>query len=182
MDRDDVLSRAITRNLHEIGLSICQRNALVGMEKAESVHGFDFFRLTYIALKNDMIAHVIKVLDKNKQSATFWLIYKTYSDEIDDFLHKKSVSITSLEELSSKLKIVRDKTHFHIDSQRVVNPKEAWSDAAITGSYLAAMSDLIWETLVYIHRIHFKTEFQAPTYTGEDATKIIGAAKNAGII
>ena len=65
MDRDDVLSRAITRNLHEIGLSICQRNALVGMEKAESVHGFDFFRLTYIALKNDMIAHVIKVLDKN---------------------------------------------------------------------------------------------------------------------
>ena len=93
MVHDDVLSSAIKRNLNEIGTAICQRKALVGMEKADTCHSFDFVRITYIAIKNDMIAHTIKVLDKDDRSATFWLIYKVYKEEIDAYLHSKSISI-----------------------------------------------------------------------------------------
>ena len=54
------------------------------MEKAEHYHlGWDFFRVAYHGLRDDMIAHIIKVLDKNEQSATFWFVYNSYKKEID---------------------------------------------------------------------------------------------------
>ena len=131
-----------------------------------------------------MMAHIIKVMDTNKQSATFWAIYDQYKADIDSLWKQRGVYFIDIKLVASKLKLIRDKTHFHIDEKAVSKPKEVWTTADLTWAQLTATLDIIWETLLYVHYIHFGEEFNfsASKYTGEDAKKIIHAAQAAGII
>jgi len=152
------------------------------MEKAESYHTLDFFRLAYDALFNDMIAHAIKVLDRNKDSETFWSIYGREKTTIDRFLKDNNYDIATLNDVADKLKIIRDKTHFHIDRKGLLNPNDVWKNAGITGKELANAIDKTWEILNYVYRINTGDAFFYPDYKGSDATKIIKAAKKEGIV
>ena len=182
MGKNDRLGAAIKRNLNEVGMAIFERKALVGMEKAEHYHlGWDFFRVAYHGLYNDMIAHIIKVLDRDERSTTFWYIYNSYKEEIDICLAKTEESVSKIEAMACKLKDIRDKTHFHIDKKAVTNPKVIWKQASIKGKDLASVVDIIWEVLNHVYKLRFGAEFPIPDYTGEDATKIIKAAIKAGI-
>lgn len=126
MVHKDKLSATIRRNLDEIGRSIHERKALIGIENAKSRHAWDFFRIAYYALSDSMIAHIIKVLDRDRRSTTFWYIYECYEKEIDSYLTKIGGSIQEIHDLADKLKIIRDKTHFHIDENGVLDSKSIW--------------------------------------------------------
>lgn len=174
MDRS---KRALERNLHELGRARLERKALVGMEAAKSKHAVDFFRLAYDALFNDMIAHAVKVLDKNKDSETFWSIYKRDESTIRQFISNNNYDLDKLEKVSDKLKVIRDKTHFHIDKMGVLQPNKVWETASLKGSELAEAIDMAWEVLRYVHRVKFGEEFNFPEYDGTDVTRIITAEK-----
>ena len=75
--------------------------------------------------------------------------------------------------MSGRLKIVRDKTHFHIDQKGVLDSKAIWKSASINGKELARIIDIVQEVLEYIHKKHLGDKFPIPDYTGEDATRII---------
>lgn len=174
--------RALLRNLHEITRAILERNALIGLEAAESNHGVDFFRLSYDALFNDMIAHAIKVLDKDPQSATFWYLYRCEKGAIDSFARQRSYDIKSLELLADRIKHIRDKTHFHIDKKGVFDPSDVWNTAGITGNELGQALETVLDILQHLHEIHLRKKFPIPEYDGSDATRIISAAQKEGII
>jgi len=85
------------------------------MAAANTGHAWDFFRIAGIALFNDMIAHVIKVLDRNQQSASFWYVFRCLESTLRPALEKAGVTIDEIERLADRLKDIRDQTLFHID-------------------------------------------------------------------
>lgn len=178
----DRFYRALFRNLNEIRTAILERQALRGLESAGSKHGLDFFRLSYDALFNDMVAHAIKVLDKDSDSATFWYIYRCDSKTVDSFAKDKSYDLNTLDLMADKLKCVRDKTHFHIDKKGVLNPKAVWNEANINGIEFGKALDKILNILKHLYKVHFGREFPIPEYDGSDATKLIIAAQRDSIV
>lgn len=172
--------RALLRNLNETGAAILESRALVGLEKAESYHNWDFFRVAYNALFNDMIAHSIKVLEKNKRSTTFWSLYEARKGAVDTFAKTKSHDLDFLNTLSGKdkLKHIRDKAHFHIDEKGVLDPKQVWKDAGIKREELSRALDIVWDILQHLYIAEFNKEFPLPDYDGSDATEIIKLWQN----
>jgi len=137
--------RAIERNLAELQRAILNRTTLLGLEDAGISHLF--LKLAYYALFNDYIAHCIKVFETRKQAASFWYIYRTNQKPIDACAHREKISVKALEKVSEKLQHIRDKTHFHIDTTGVIDPKAVWHQAGLTGKELSAAVDAAWQHL-----------------------------------
>ena len=74
--------------------------------------------------------------------------------------------------LSSSLKLVRDKTHFHIDKKTVFDPKVVWQQADIKGLEFERLLRSTFETLNYLHRERWGDDFWLPDYDGTDACAI----------
>lgn len=174
--------RALKRNLYELRWAIWERKALLGLHKEKTYHGVDFFSIAGTALYNDMISHTIKVLDRNKESATFWYLYRCNSTIIDNFIKKKGYDLKQINQLSDKLIGVRVKTHFHIDREAVFDPRRVWSDANIRWKEFAKILDSIWNILQHLHDDGFGKKFITPKYNGNDATELIKVAQEKGII
>ena len=74
--------KATERNFTEIANAIQKRQVLVIVEEYTKTNGniyfsgMSFFELATRALFNDVIAHMIKVLNFNEESTTFWYILK----------------------------------------------------------------------------------------------------------
>jgi len=173
MEYQDKLSRAIQRNIHEVFNARIEQRAWNGLRKSSYLGGLDFFRIASRALHNDMISHAIKVLDRNKQSATFWYIYDSYKKNAKFSKIMVGRNITKVEQLAGKLKCIRDKTHFHIDKKGVLDPKKIWKDAGVKKDNFVDVLDMIWDILNRIYKIHFNKEFLFDEYTGDDVAKII---------
>ena len=133
----DRYQRAIRRCLAEAQNAILKRTALVGLHKAESSHGLDFFRICDHALYNDYISHAIRLFERSDQAASFWYVLKSNEAAARAAAVSRSVSIPEIDALTERLKGIRDKTHFHINREAVVKPSEVWSEAAITGDELS---------------------------------------------
>ena len=124
-----------------------------------------------------MVAHMIKVLDQDSQSATFWYIFRTKSKDVKDFIKENNIDFMSIYDLAEKLKIVRNKTHFHIDKKRVRDPKEVWADADISYDEMVGNMDALYSILNYLHIKEFEIEFRIPPI--DDLQYIIKAAVDA---
>jgi len=182
MDGNDTYARALIRNLNEAGIAILERRALEGIENAKSSHSIDFIRLSYDALFNDYIAHAIKLFERSNQAVSFWYLHRCQAGIIDKFIKKENINISLIHKATDSLAHVRNKTHFHLDKKRVFDPSEVWNEANITGKELALAIDDTWKILEHLHfKIHSKY-FGLPEYNGEDATKIIKAGQEAGIL
>ena len=178
----DRFYRALFRNLNEIRTALTQRRALIGIAAAKSKHKLDFFTLSHDALYNDMVAHAIKVLDKNQDSATFWYLYNCDPKTVDSFIKDKKYGLKTLEDMADKLKHVRDMTHFHIDKKGVINPKAIWSEVQINEDDFGRVLKNILDILRHLRKVHLGKELAMPDYDGSDATKIIEMAIKEGII
>lgn len=108
-------------------------------------------------------------------------IYIAVRRLINKYLTNKDFSIDKIEKLSKKLKIVRDKTHFHIDKDGVFNPEKFWESAGITGNEFILVFDFLWDLLNNLHESHFSNPFRGYIYKGEDLGRIIKECRNAGI-
>src|SRR5689334_17468520 len=107
--------QALKRNLAEASNAILKRRALIGLEAAGSAHGLDFFRVATHALYNDVLAHAMRIFDRGKQSAAFWYILRVDESASSAIIAGNGVDIGRVEDLADRFKIIRDKTHFHID-------------------------------------------------------------------
>ena len=174
--------RAIVRNLHEVGLARFERAALLGLVHSRAKRDWNFFYVSYLALFNDLIAHSIRVLDRNSKSASFWYLHRSNSGAIDMYVAKRGINWQLLNEVSDRLNIIRDGTHFHIDHDGVMNPKAIWTQAGLTGNDLGRCLSYLWLILNHLHAQHFGRAFEAPKYDGTDVPLILAAARAAGIV
>lgn len=144
---------AIARNLAELQRAIHNRDAMVALE-AERATGYAIFRIAYLALYNDYMAHAMKVFEDSKRVASFWYLYRTDKGLLDRFAHATSIDIRSLEDMSVKLKSVRDSTHFHIDANTMSDTKGIWNEAGIKGSALSKAIDDAWRLVRHLQEHH----------------------------
>lgn len=169
--------RAIERNLAELQRAILNRTTLLGLEDAGGLSSV-FLQVTYFALINDYLAHCIKVFDRGRQAASFWYIYRTDERPFAAYAKRKRIDIAGLEEVSSKLKHIRDKTHFHIDSDAVVDPKAIWRSAGLSGKELSAAVDAAWGMLSELASTLNLEEVVLPAYCRKDAHRIASAIQD----
>lgn len=137
---------ALARNLAELQKVLLIRETLLGIEKHKYTANV-FVRVINDALNNDYISHAIKVFERSSKSASFWYVYRSDQRVIDQYSRDSGYSIDKLKNISDKLKVVRNGTHFHIDSAGVLDPKKIWSDASLTGKELADAIDFAWGAL-----------------------------------
>lgn len=155
--------RAIERNLAELQRAILNRSTLLGLEDAGGISHL-FLKLAYFALFNDYIAHCIKVFETGKQAASFWYIYRTNQKPIDACARREKISIKALEKVSGKLKHIRDKTHFHIDTTGVLDAKAVWREAGLSGKELSVAVDAAWHMLTNLQQSLSLPEVMLPEY------------------
>jgi hypothetical protein len=164
--------RSLKRNLAELARAILDWKALRGLETADTDHGIDFIRLSYWALFNDCFAHAMRVFDQHSDAASFWYLRRCEQGEVDKAATAVGLQIAELESLSSSLKLVRDKTHFHIDKKAVFDPKVVWRQANIDGLEFERLLRSAFETLNHLHRARWGDDFWLPEYDGTDASAI----------
>lgn len=172
---------ALKRNLNELVIAELEFDAYREIGNKLLLNFPDsFFWITQTALFNDMVAHMIKVLDQNSQSATFWYIFRYKSKEAKEFIKKEHINFMEIYDIAEKLKVVRDKTHFHIDKKGVKKPKLIWSAADLTYDDLQKNMEAVYKILNHLHIKEFDFEFSKPEI--HDLQYIIQAAADTGYV
>ena len=179
---DTRYSKALIRNINEVVAATLEWRAVVAFERAQSKHGWDFFRVAYNSLLNDMLAHIIRVLDRDEKSASFWYLHRCREKAIDDFVKQQKLDWSVIEEMARKLKDLRNKTHFHIDRRAVLDPPKVWREADIRGPQLARCLEVLELILQFLYTRDHDFPFDVPSYDGKDVKPIIDAARMAGVI
>ena len=157
------------------------RNCLNALSRVAPETNWSFFSYCHIALFNDIFSHEIKVLDQHRDAASFWYLRNCEMKLMDILLQKHSLTIDEIAGLCEKLKIVRDKTHFHIDKKGVIDSENVWIEAGITGDYINTIIDKLWYILNELFVEKYKVEFAQPVHDGSDVESIITTCIAAGI-
>jgi hypothetical protein len=176
---DTTYYAVLKRNLNELVIAKLEFEAYREIGDKLLLNFYDsFFTLAQDSLFNDMVAHMIKVLDRNSQSTTFWYIFRCKAKEIKNFIRENDIVFMDIYDLAEKLKIVRDKTHFHIDKKGVKNPKAVWAEADITYDELEYNMNSLYKILNWLHVKAFDFDFEIPKI--DDLQYIIKTSVDAG--
>lgn len=180
---DEAYKRAITRNLHESAQARLERKALASFEyfnqNTPLYHsGENFFSIVLRGLFNSMMGHLAKVLDRHPVSASFWTIFETNEDGIRSLKAFTQWDFNFTNNLSDRVKYIRNKTLFHIDRDAVLDPKAVWRAAGITGEELGRGLSFLWSILEELHERVNGRQFHDPCvgYDGSDVVTLLQLA------
>src|SRR5690606_8623654 len=110
------LQGAIIRNLTELNNAILKLTAYDELVRQDIAYvRMSFFVVAAHALYNDTFSHAIRVLDEHEQALAFWYILRSNESVVKRAAKNSGLDLDELKKLSTKLRIVRDKTQFHID-------------------------------------------------------------------
>ena len=172
-------ANALSRNLAELQRAILDRTLLVAIEK-ERAAGSGFLRLAYMALFNDYVAHCIKVFEKSTRVASFWYLYRTDQHLCDAWARSQKIDVPAMDAVATKLKHIRDLTHFHIDVDAVLDAKAVWKTAGLSGKELASAVDAAWSLTTQLQKHQGLPEVTLPEdYTVRRMQREISAFKAA---
>jgi hypothetical protein len=177
---NDRYGRSLERLLHELKWAISERNAYNELCRL-TPYSLDFFSYALVAINNDMISHTIKALDKHKDTSSFFYIYRCEPKKVTKELKSRELSISEIETLAEKIKTVRDKTHFHIDKDRVFSPKDVWKEANIKGKEFNKVIEGIWFALSALYEEHFSEPFYQLIYDAGDIEPLLNLVEKSGI-
>jgi hypothetical protein len=163
--------RAVARCADEMARAHLYQLALRGLGRSRSYHGIDFIQLAQWALYDQMFGHVIKVLDR-REKAGFWYLVSKRRTVVPKLCAQHNVLLGNIRIVEKKLKLIRDKTHFHLDERGVVDPKKLWKEAALSRGELERAIDASLRLLCALHKEIRGTEFRVPYYDGSDARRI----------
>lgn len=175
------LQAAIGRNLAELNNAILKLTARDELVRQNLTYArMSFFVVAEQALYNDMIAHAIRVLDEHRDAMSFWYVLRCNEAAVKRNAKIANLDVEELRVLSSKLRLVREKTHFHIDRMSVKAPKSVWKEADITGSVFTQALRAMASTLAHTKKELFGGELETVTeYDGSDVPKIVKAFEAA---
>ena len=162
--------RSVHRCANELGKAILYSRALKGLESADSFHSIDFFRLASWALFDQLFAHAIKVLDP-REKAGFAFLCDRYRDSVSEFCQHEGLELADIVSVALGLKLLRDKTHFHLDPVGVRDPDAIWSAASITQDQLDNVLQISFQVVCFLHELIRGQKFDLPNYDGTDAKR-----------
>ena len=173
----------LNRLLGETSLARSEELAYSKLYACEINSRTSFLALTFYALSNDALSHAIKVLEIGQQCRSYWTVEALKRSEIRAFAYDNRTDLRRIHSLSKKLKKVRNKTHFHIDTESLINPDFIWNDAGIKMDEFSDGLRDIWAILLHLYRLEFGTNYpHVDDYDGSDVERIVELAKNQGLV
>ena len=97
------------------------------------------------------IAVMAKALENRAQVASIWYLLRVDETTFNRFVKSNQFDTSDLLEICEKLKIVRDKSHFHVDRDFTTN--DAFREASIPWSRLEAVVDNLYEYLTHLRTV-----------------------------
>jgi hypothetical protein len=170
--------RTLTRNLNELARAILNWRALKGLEAADPLVSIDFVLLAYWALFNEAFAHAMRAFDEHRGAASFWYLYSCEPSELDQAAGMVGIEIAEIRSFSKSLKLIRNKTHFHIDKKAVFDPTAVWQRASIKGADFERLVRSTFDVLNFLYRTRWRNDFWLPDYDGADARAIAEFAES----
>jgi len=101
-----------------------------------------FLQTAGSALQSDLMIRLIRVLDLDSRTCSFWYLHRR---GLFDAGH--GIDFKKLKEFSKKLKGPRDKVFVHIDQDGVFDPGKHYVDANINDADIASAIDEVWTVL-----------------------------------
>lgn len=122
----------VTRIFHELNHAInCLKITREIQSTCDELHeGFLVF--AYRALAHDAVSCLMRVLDVDSKSFSFWKISSRFPQTIRMIYAEKGIDTARIRDLRDRLMEARRKLHFHIDKDHAANPDVLWSELAIT--------------------------------------------------
>jgi len=137
----------------------------------------EFLGQCSMALFNDMFSHLIKVMDQNQKSASFWYIYQYNKKKVKEILCEKGLDINFMNTMAKKLKEVRNQTHFHIDFKGSLDSKAIWKEVHIKKSDITKLIDILMVVLGQLYKEDVSMEQSFITYDGNDVLSAVKAIR-----
>jgi hypothetical protein len=105
---------------------------------------------SFSALMGDRLARLIRILEDSDRTATFWYLHNCEPANV-----AKNLDIPRLEDLSKRLRHVRNKTFFHIDKNHVSDSQAVYTEANIIADEVIWAMETIWRTLNRLYEDRF---------------------------
>ena len=109
---------------------------------------------SFSALMGDRLVRLIRILENSDRTATFWYLHNCEPANVS-----KDVDIPRLEALSEKIRLVRDKTLFHIDKKHVGDSQAVYKQANIVANEVIWAMETIWRTLNRLYEERFGSPY-----------------------
>ncbi len=182
LEFNDKYEKALIRNLNETISLLSFRNVIDNLNNVVTSFGNSFFRYAYLAIWRDYISSGMKILDQHPDCISFWYLYKIKKDIIDEFSKKDNFDLSRITTIATRLKIVRDQAHFHLDYNGIKDNTNVWQDAKIIGTEYKIVYEFIFKLLKHLYFLYFSKQFfMCEVYQGEDIKAIIEAVGSAKI-
>ncbi len=149
-------------------------------EEPRNTIGIDFLALARIAFYDQMVAHAIKVFDRDSKSVTYWQIAQNHADKVGDIEVRLSFSSQEVRRIAEGLRLIRSKTHFHIDRVSVINPTKIWKDAGVTWDDIERLAKFGYAVVEAVYFKQFGLKKPLQDYYGNDLREIMKLADANG--
>jgi hypothetical protein len=173
---------ALDRTLAEVDRARVNGLIMQQIERARLAVSFELFGYVWMALFNDRVARAARVLDRHPDAHGYWYIIEKKPAEAEAALARHEIDNARLDDLSKRLKVVRDGTVAHIDRRSLIDPKSVWRDAGITYKHLQMGLISVRRVVGGIYLAHHGHRFEVPEYDRKKTCSILEAAKQAGAI
>jgi AbiU2 len=144
--------------------------AICGM-KVQAV-GLDFFRVSLNALKDARLVRLIRVLEDDSQTASFWYLLRSNGRLVRKAAKKAGLDLEELQVLAAKLRGIRDKAFVHIDKDGVFDTQRYYKESGLTHAKIDKVIEGLWKTKQLLHIDVFGEEIPHDLYTGEDIRRL----------
>lgn len=174
--------KALQRNYSEVTFAHHEYFAYTKMwQDSPTIYANEFLGLCSMALFNDMVAHLIKVLESDSKALTFWNIRSRNKKRINEILKESGCDLSFLKQMSEKLRDIRNHTHFHIDKVNVSNPKDVWTKAKLKMPDIEKTIVLLLDIFGGLYREQVSTSEPFLSYDGKDAPEIIRMVQKSAL-
>jgi hypothetical protein len=149
--------KTVERLAGEVSLLLADQ---VALEELLEISAPTLIRVCFQALLGDRLARLIRILedDKRKEVASFWYLLRCEPKRIglseDDEAH--------LRQLGTRLKLIRDRSFFHIDKSGVLDRPAIYTAAGVTGNDIIRAIEILWTILRKLYSEEFSDQPPPP--------------------
>jgi hypothetical protein len=117
----------------------------VALEELLGINAPPLIGVCFNALLGDRLARLIRILEEDKRNevASFWYLLRCEPKKVGLTAHDEA----HLRHLATRLKLIRDRTFFHIDKDGVLDRPAIYGAAEITGNDIIRAIEILWTIL-----------------------------------
>jgi hypothetical protein len=163
----DRLTRTVRRLLAELCWIRYEQNVLRHLKGLDHV-GVDFFLVTHTGLRGDRLIRLVRIFEESERVASFWYLLRCRPKHVEGLLSDAGVKLSDVQDLSNRLKIVRNAVFVHIDKRGVFDPPAIYKAAGLTGRRIEKVVDCLWSALQRFYEELSGSQYNADDYNARD--------------